>query len=126
MSELMKMSFEMRRNVIISEAKPLQDLLVAFPFLGDPEEVRTERHMLTTNFLVVILDYLGVVSHPLESPQFLESWKHQWLPRISKGITVTLTEPLLKKIKPLIYNIEDGFNDTDGKSAGTSLQLISP
>ena len=68
MSELMKMSFEMRRNVIISEAKPLQDLLLAFPFLGDPEEVRTERHMLTTNFFVVILDYLGVVSHPLESP----------------------------------------------------------
>ena len=53
--------------------------------------------------------------NPLLRSQFLDTWKHQWLPKITKAIKATLTEPMVKKIKPLIYDIEDGFDNTDGE-----------
>lgn len=38
-AELMKLSFEMRRNSILSNVKPLKELLSNFPFLNDSEQV---------------------------------------------------------------------------------------
>ena len=38
-AELMKLSFEMRRNRIISESIPLSEILSSYPFLRCPEEV---------------------------------------------------------------------------------------
>ena len=38
-SELMKLSFHMRRNDITSCARPVGELLEDYPFLGDPKEV---------------------------------------------------------------------------------------
>jgi hypothetical protein len=38
-SELMKLSYEMRRNDITKEGKPLGELLAQYPFLGTSEEV---------------------------------------------------------------------------------------
>ena len=38
-AELMKLSFEMRRNRIISESIPLAEILLSYPFLRCPEEV---------------------------------------------------------------------------------------
>jgi len=36
---LMNLSFEMRRNEIVKEPQPLEELLQKFPFLKHPEEV---------------------------------------------------------------------------------------
>ena len=36
---LMNLSFEMRRNKIVKEPQPLEELLQKFPFLKHPEEV---------------------------------------------------------------------------------------
>lgn len=47
--------------------------------------------------------------------QFVDSWKHQWLPKIRKAIKAALTESLVKKLKPLIYDVEAGFDGTDGE-----------
>ena len=38
-AELMNLSFEMRRNRIISDSIPLFELLTTYPFLKAPEEV---------------------------------------------------------------------------------------
>ena len=38
-SEIMKVSFHMRRNDILSEPKPLSELLESYPFLKDYDEV---------------------------------------------------------------------------------------
>ena len=38
-SELMRLSFSMRRNSIIAEPKPLSELLECYPFLKDRDEV---------------------------------------------------------------------------------------
>ena len=39
-AELMSLSFEMRRNDILGEGRPLYQLLIDYPFLGDYEEVK--------------------------------------------------------------------------------------
>lgn len=55
-SKLMSLSFEMRRNDILSCSKPVAELLQEYPFLGDYEEV-SMKHFISFMSILNCLYY---------------------------------------------------------------------
>ena len=114
--ELMDMSFEMRRNDIISKPVPLTELLQKYPFLGIYDHVRCFHalvysiHCHTLYVFQLIYEFCKIVHQ--EKHQLYERWQN-WLPKMGVTVRDNISATSLKSLHPYITDYED-FNEPDG------------
>ena len=132
-AQLMKMSFEMRRNSIIEEPKPLKQLLQSYPFLKDCNEVRKLVLLCTyvpqkikiccIIFIATHMHFLIVVQMIAELSRitnkkdlqagYVCTWSEQWLPKIVKTIKESTTALNISRMKSIL-DIEKDLEDKNG------------
>jgi len=99
-SELMSILFAMRRNSIITEPKPLIELLQTYPFLKDRDEVRVYYKILKSykNVIQMIAELGRLHDQKAIRTIYLNEWTTQWLPKI----TIMIKENMISRIEKLI------------------------
>lgn len=99
--EAMKLSFEMRRNDILTNIRPVEELLEEYPFLGTSDQVS----LATINvFINNIMQLLAEFSRILHNPQLIQNynWTEKWLKRIVIVCCNNLHGNQLKQAKDLL------------------------